>query len=107
MGGGDAGGAKPLPEGLLDGWKQIAEYLGRTERTVQRWEKNKGLPIRRLQADSPEEQPRVFAYKSELDLWWKEHQTKLNWSRRRLRLRLLQVLKDWRSMRFPRSWASR
>jgi len=75
--GGGGGGAKPLPEGLLDGWKQIAEYLGRTERTVQRWEKNKGLPVRRLQADSPEEQPRVFAYKSELDLWWKEHQTKL------------------------------
>jgi tetratricopeptide (TPR) repeat protein len=70
-------GTKPLPEGLLDGWKQIAEYLGRTERTVQRWEKNKGLPVRRLQADSPEEQPRVFAYKAELDLWWKEHQTRL------------------------------
>jgi len=70
-------GTKPLPEGLLDGWKQIAEYLGRTERTVQRWEKNKGLPVRRLQADSPEEQPRVFAYKSEIDLWWKEHQTRL------------------------------
>lgn len=77
MGGGGDVGTKPLPEGLLDGWKQIAEHLGRTERTVQRWEKNKGLPIRRLQADSPEEQPRVFAYKSELDLWWKEHQTKL------------------------------
>jgi tetratricopeptide (TPR) repeat protein len=70
-------GTKPQLEGLLDGWKQIAEHLGKTERTVQRWEKSKGLPVRRLQADSPEEQPRVFAYKAELDLWWKEHQTKL------------------------------
>src|SRR5215472_12583579 len=62
---------------LLDGWKAIADHLGKTERTVQRWEKSKGLPVRRLQADSPEEQPRVFAYKSEIDSWWKEHQTRL------------------------------
>jgi tetratricopeptide (TPR) repeat protein len=69
-------GAKPTDD-LLDGWKAIAEHLGKTERTVQRWEKSKGLPVRRLQAESPEEQPRVFAYKSEVDFWWKNHQTKL------------------------------
>src|SRR5215472_16638847 len=62
---------------LLDGWKAIADHLGKTERTVQRWEKSKGLPVRRLQADTPEEQPRVFAYKSEIDSWWKDHQTRL------------------------------
>ncbi len=72
-----ADGTKQKPEDLLDGWKQIAEHLGKTERTVQRWEKSKGLPVRRLQADSSEEQPRVFAYRSEIESWWKEHQTKL------------------------------
>jgi hypothetical protein len=40
-------------------------------------EEYKGLPVRRLQAASSEEQPRVFAYKSEVDAWWQEHQTKL------------------------------
>lgn len=64
-------------EDLLDGWKAIADYLNRTERTVQRWEKSKALPIRRFEADSPDEQPRVFAYRSEIDAWWKR-QTRLD-----------------------------
>jgi len=72
-----AEGSRPKPDDLLDGWKAIAEHLARTERTVQRWEKSKGLPVRRLQATSPDEQPRVFAYKSEVDVWWQEQQTKL------------------------------
>jgi hypothetical protein len=33
--------------GLLNSWKEIASYLGRGVRTVQRWEKM-GLPVRRL-----------------------------------------------------------
>lgn len=57
---------------LLEGWKAIADYLKKTERTVQRWEKSRGLPVRRFEANSEEEQPRVFAYKSEIDAWWKE-----------------------------------
>ena len=65
------------PAERLDSWKEIAEYLGREPRTVQRWEKKKGLPVRRLVPDSAEEQPRVFAYKSEIDAWWKERQTKI------------------------------
>ena len=63
-------------EGLLEGWKAIADYLNKTERTVQRWEKSKGLPVRRLKAGSPEEQGRVFAYKTELDTWWTEMLTR-------------------------------
>jgi len=58
---------------LLEGWKAIADHLRKTERTVQRWEKNKGLPVRRLRADSSEEQGRVYAYKSEVDAWWNRH----------------------------------
>jgi TolB-like protein/Tfp pilus assembly protein PilF len=56
----------------LDSWKEIAAYLKREIRTVQRWEKSLGLPIRRL-AD----QQGVFAYKSELDIWWRERETKI------------------------------
>jgi hypothetical protein len=32
---------------LLMSWKEIAAYLGRGVRTVQRWEKEFGLPVRR------------------------------------------------------------
>jgi len=58
---------------LLEGWKAIADYLNKTERTVQRWEKAKGVPVRRLKSGSVEELSRVFAYKSELDAWWKDN----------------------------------
>src|SRR5687768_12803255 len=34
--------------GRLDGWKAIAAYLGRTVRTVQRWEREQRLPVCRL-----------------------------------------------------------
>ncbi len=61
---------------LLEGWKAIADHLDKTERTVQRWEKTKGLPVRRLKGGTPEEQSRVFAYKSELDAWWAEKLTR-------------------------------
>ena len=36
------------PEGRLDSWKEIAAYLGRGIRTVQRWEREEGLPVHRL-----------------------------------------------------------
>jgi tetratricopeptide (TPR) repeat protein len=65
--------SRPAPEGTLEGWKAIAEYLRVTERTVQRWEKNRGLPVRRFKGDSSEEQSRVFAQKSEIDAWWKQN----------------------------------
>jgi hypothetical protein len=32
----------------LNGWEEIAAHLGRTVRTVQRWERELGLPIHRL-----------------------------------------------------------
>ncbi len=74
-------GLRPRPEpddrrDLLEGWKAIADHLGKTERTVQRWEKSKGLPVRRLRGDSTEELPRVYAPRSELDAWW-NRQTEL------------------------------
>ena len=32
----------------LDSWKEIAAYVNRDVRTLQRWEKTAGLPVRRL-----------------------------------------------------------
>lgn len=32
----------------LDSWKEIASFLGRRVRTVQRWEREEGLPVQRL-----------------------------------------------------------
>ena len=50
----------------LESWKEIAVYLGRDERTVRRWEKQEGLPVRR---HVHQRQSSVYAYKSELDAW--------------------------------------
>lgn len=50
----------------MDGWKEMAAHLGRSVRTVQRWEREAGLPVRRLVVGG---KPQVFAYKEELDGW--------------------------------------
>ena len=53
----------------MDSWKEIAVYLNRDVRTVQRWEKREGLPVHRHQHDRLGS---IFAYKSEIDEWWKQ-----------------------------------
>ena len=58
----------------LDSWKAIADYLKRSTRTVQRWEREEGLPVQRLQH---EKQGSVYAFKAELDRWWSAHGTRL------------------------------
>jgi TolB-like protein/Flp pilus assembly protein TadD len=50
----------------LDSWKEIAAYLGRSEKTVQRWEEKEDLPVHRL---VHEKRGSVYAYTSELDVW--------------------------------------
>jgi len=49
----------------LDSWKEIAAFFGRDERTVNRWEKDLGLPVHRL----PGTKGRVYAYPEELQAW--------------------------------------
>lgn len=49
----------------LDSWKSIAEYLGRSCRTVQRWHREYNLPARRLGGSTGA----IFAYSDELDSW--------------------------------------
>jgi len=52
----------------LDSWKEIAGHLNRSVRTVTRWEREEGLPVHRhLHSKSGT----VYAYKAELDDWWK------------------------------------
>ena len=51
---------------VLESWKEIAAYLGRSVRAVQLWEKEEHLPIHRHQHDK---QGTVFAYRDELDRW--------------------------------------
>jgi hypothetical protein len=51
----------------LESWKDIAAYLRRDVRTVQRWEQTDGLPIHRHKRAH---RPIPYAYKSEIDAWW-------------------------------------
>ena len=55
------------PADRLDSWKEIAAYLRRDIRTVQRWEKNEGLPVHRHQHDKLGS---IYAYKPELTEWF-------------------------------------
>jgi tetratricopeptide (TPR) repeat protein len=52
----------------LDCWKDIAAYLGKVERTVKRWDVDRGLPIHRVPGGG---RASVYAYTSELDKWLK------------------------------------
>jgi TolB-like protein len=61
----------PLPGKKLVSWKEIANHLGRETRTVQRWEKNEGLPVRRHEH---QKRSTVYAYATELDEWFKRRQ---------------------------------
>lgn len=51
----------------LDSWKEIAAYVGRDVRTVQRWEKEEGLPVHR---HSHKKLGTVYGFKPEIDSWW-------------------------------------
>ncbi len=46
-------------------WKEIADYLDKGVRTVQRWERDMGLPVRRVNGTKG----RVFAMCHELEVW--------------------------------------
>lgn len=56
------------PRVRLDSWKAIAAHIGRSVRTVQRWEIEEGLPVHRLQL---QQRGAVFAYRDELETWWR------------------------------------
>ncbi len=51
---------------VLGSWKEIASYLGKGVRTVQRWERCSGLPVHRPSGSS---KGVVIAFPAELDKW--------------------------------------
>jgi len=55
-----------MPSELLNSWKEIASYLGRGVRTAQRWERQAGLPVRRLNGKS---RSAVLAFPADIDAW--------------------------------------
>jgi hypothetical protein len=59
---------------VLGSWKEIAAYLGKGVRTVQRWENDLGLPVRRPNGTA---KGVVNALPNELDRW-----LALQWKRR-------------------------
>ena len=64
----------PAPA-VLTCWKDIAQYFGKGVRTVQRWERHFGLPVRR--PDGVDHKTAVIAYPHDLDEWLQSR-----WSRR-------------------------
>ncbi len=55
-----------MASGVFSGWKDIANYMGKGVRTVQRYERDFGLPVRRPagKCGGP-----VLATRTELDAW--------------------------------------
>ncbi len=52
----------------LESWKEVANFFRRTERTVMRWERERGLPVHRLRGQAG---GRIYAEVSELEAWLK------------------------------------
>jgi len=53
---------------ILRSWKEIAAYAGASVRTLQRWEREFRLPIRRI---ATKKGSVVFAFRSDLDTWFR------------------------------------
>ena len=62
---------------ILNSWKEIATYLGRGVRTIQRYEEELGLPIHRPAA---RERSAVVAFADELE-WWLRNTPRRNGKR--------------------------
>ena len=65
-------------EDKLKSWRQIASYLNRGVRTVQRWNLYAGLPVHRV---GPARTP-VVAFRSEIDAWLHSKPTRQSQSER-------------------------
>ncbi len=64
----------PSPAERFDSWKEVASYLKKSVRTVQRWEKEEGLPVHRHQHLSSGS---VYAFREELDQWFQQRRLRL------------------------------
>ncbi len=57
-----------LKDRRLSGWKEIAAFFGKDERTLKRWEARRGLPVHRLPGVG---RATVYAFAGELEQWLK------------------------------------
>jgi tetratricopeptide (TPR) repeat protein len=55
----------------IDSWKEIAAFFGRDERTVKRWESQRGLPVHRVPGGG---RGTVYAFTAELTAWLRSSQ---------------------------------
>lgn len=55
-----------LGDEYLNSWKEVAQYVGRSERTIQRWERDLGFPVHR---PAGKLRSSVIAVKAEIDAW--------------------------------------
>lgn len=56
-----------MTNGILNSWKEIASYVGRGVRTVQRWERDLSFPVFRT---NDRLRGSVFAYRMQIDDWF-------------------------------------
>ncbi|BBB32211.1 hypothetical protein TTHT_0635 [Thermotomaculum hydrothermale] len=80
----------------LDGWKEISEYVGKSAKTIHRWEKQDGFPIRRIK-----DKKSVFAYTDEIDKWLAERNKKDKPEQTHNNLVTENILKDKQSKKKP------
>lgn len=57
---------------ILQGWKEIAEYVNRDERTVKRWEKQRDFPVRRMPGKG---RANVYITVADLESWLRNSET--------------------------------
>lgn len=70
-----SGASEPPPRGdRLESWKEIAAHLNRGVSTVQRWERQEGLPVHRHRHNRLGS---VWASRAEVDAWWRDRQAQL------------------------------
>jgi CheY-like chemotaxis protein/predicted DNA-binding transcriptional regulator AlpA len=61
-----AAGEKMYDKGFLNSWKEVAQYVGRSERTIQRWEREFGFPVHR---PAGKLRSSIIAVAAEIDEW--------------------------------------
>jgi hypothetical protein len=54
----------------LESWKEIAGFIGRSERTAMRWAQRRGMPVRQIPGGKG---AGVYASRSEIDAWMGKH----------------------------------
>jgi predicted DNA-binding transcriptional regulator AlpA len=58
-----------MQDKFLNSWKEVAQYVGRSARTIQRWERYLGFPVHR---PAGRRKSAVIAVPTEIDEWIKK-----------------------------------